>query len=70
MVFELKLIERLIVEAAEFRGETTEGPDKAELGGDDVNDETELRFLSKLEAFLSFTLHLNEHISRREEVCV
>jgi len=41
MALEPKLIEPLIVEAAEFRRQAAEGPDKPELRGDDVNDETE-----------------------------
>ena len=68
MALEPKLIKLLIVEGAEFRRQATEGPDKPELRGDDVNDETEPHLLRKLEAILGFTLHLNERISRREKV--
>jgi hypothetical protein len=41
MALEQELIEPLIVKGAEFRRQTTEGPDKPELRGDDVNGETE-----------------------------
>jgi hypothetical protein len=70
MALEQELIEPLIVKGAEFRRQTTEGPDKPELRGDEVNDETKPRFLSKLEAILGFTLHLSKRISRREKVRV
>src|SRR5258708_23989014 len=70
MALELKLVEPLIVEGAEFRRQATEGPDKPELRGDDVNDETEPGLLRKLEAILRFTLRLNERISHGEKVRV
>jgi hypothetical protein len=43
---------------AKFRRQTTEGPDKPELRGDDVNGETEPSPPRELEAVLGFTLHL------------
>ena len=46
----------LVVEGAEFRRQAAEGPDKPELRGDDVNDETEPHLLRKLETVLGFTL--------------
>jgi hypothetical protein len=70
MLLELKLIEFLMVKAAEFRRQAAEGLDKPELRGDEVNDETKPSLLRKLEAFLGFTLHLRERISRGEEVRV
>src|SRR5882724_5474143 len=70
MALELKLVEPLIVEGAEFRRQATEGPVKPELRGDDVNHETEPGLLRKLEAVLGFTLYLNERIPRREKVRV
>ena len=70
MALESKLIELPIVEGAEFRRQAAERPDKPELRGDDVNDETEPRLLRKRETMLGFTLHLSERISRREKVRV
>src|SRR6266540_1630162 len=70
MALEPKLIEPLIVKGAEFRRQATEGPDKPELRGDDVNDETEPSLLRKLEAILGFTLRLNRRISHGEKVRV
>ena len=64
MVLNSKLIKRVIVEAAEFRSQPTEGPDESELRSDDVNDEAEPRLLRKREALLGFPLHLGERISR------
>src|SRR3984893_4908905 len=68
MTLEPKLIEPLIVEGAEFWRQSTEGPDKPELRGDDVNDETEPSLLRKLEPILGFTLRLNEWVSHGEKV--
>ena len=70
MALELQLIEPLIVEGAECRRQATERPDKPELRGDDVNDETEPSLLRKLEAILGFTLRLNKRISHGEKVGV
>ena len=70
MALEPKLIKLPIVKGAEFRRQATEGPDKPELRGNEVNDETEPHLLGKLEAMLGFTLHLNERISRRQKVRV
>ena len=70
MALELKLVEPLIVEGAELRRQATQGPDKPELRGDDVNDETEPRLLCELETILGFTLHLSKRISRRQKVRV
>src|SRR5271170_8091404 len=70
MALEQELIKSPIVKGAEFRRRTTEGTDKPELRGDDVNDQTKPRLLRKLEAILGFILHLRERISRREKVRV
>src|SRR5579863_3959512 len=70
MMLEPKLIETLIVEGAEYCRQATEGPDKPELRGDDVNDETEPSLLRKLEPVLGFTLRLNEWVSHSEKVRV
>src|SRR5262249_5033591 len=72
MALELKLIERPIVQRAEFRRQPAECPDEAELRCDDVNDETKTKpsLLRKLEAILDFTLHLPERLSARQEVGV
>ena len=68
--FEQELIEFLVVEGAEFRRQATKCPDKPELRGDDIDDETEPSLLRKVEPILGFTLHLNERVSRREKVSV
>src|SRR5260370_19377098 len=70
MALEPKIIKLFIVKGAEFRRRTTEGPDKPELRGDDVNDETKPSLLRKLKAILGFTLHFRERISRRQKVGV
>jgi hypothetical protein len=70
MLLEQELIELLIVKGAEFRGQATEGTDKPELRGDEVNDQTKPSLLRKLEAILGFMLHLGERISRGEKVRV
>ena len=56
MALELKLIEPLIVEAAKFRGQPTEGPNQPELHGHEVNNEAEARVPGKLEAVLGFAV--------------
>ena len=63
-----KLIKLPIVKAAEIRRQATEGSDKPELCGNDVNDVTNPGLLRKLEAVLGFMLHLRERIARREKV--
>src|SRR3984893_9186473 len=68
MTLEPKLIDPLIVKGAESWRQATEGPDKPELRGDDVNDETEPSLLRKLEPILGFTLRLNEWVSHGEKV--
>ena len=70
MALEPKLIKLPIVKGAEFRRQAPESPDKPELRGDDVDDETKPSLLGKLEAILGFTLHLSERISRGEKVRV
>ena len=70
MALEPKLIKLLIVEGAEFRRQAAQRPDQPELGGDDVNDETEPRLLREGEPILGFALHLGERIARREKVRV
>jgi hypothetical protein len=66
----LKLIKLPIVKTAEFRRQATEGLDKPELRGDDINNETKPSLLGKLEAVRGFTLHLNERISRCQKIRV
>src|SRR5918996_3320975 len=68
MALELMFIELLIVEAAKLRGQPAEGPDKSELRGDDINDETEPSVFRKREALLGFRLHLGKGISHRQKV--
>src|SRR3984893_14570077 len=68
MTLEPKLIEPLVVEGAEFWRQATEGSDKRELRGDDINDETEPSLLRNLERILGFTLRLNEWVSHGEKV--
>src|SRR5262245_51558212 len=68
MTLESKLVKSLMVEGAKFRGQAAKRPDKSELRGDLVNDETEPNLPRKLETILGFTLHLGELIPRREKV--
>src|SRR4051794_10047218 len=68
MALESKLIEPLIVEAAESRRQATEGPDKSELRGDNVNDQPEARSLRKRKAVLGFGLHLGKGIPYCQKV--
>ena len=68
MALEFKLIKPFIVEAAKFRGQPTERPDKSELPDDNVNDEAEPRFLDKRQSVLGFRLHLGQRIARCQKV--
>src|ERR1700738_4595322 len=70
MALEPNLIKLPIVKRAEFRRQATEGPDKPKLCGDEINDVTEPGLLGQLEAILSFTLHLTQRISSRQQVRV
>src|ERR1700751_3218011 len=70
MTFEFQFIKLPVVKGAEFRRQATEGSDKPELHGDEVNDQTKPSLLRKLEAIFGFMLHLRERISRGEKVCV
>src|SRR6266446_2180339 len=70
MALEPKLVKLSIVKGPEFRCQATEGPDKPELGGDDVNYETESSLLGELEAILGFTLRLDERIPGCQKIRV
>src|SRR3979490_2875618 len=70
MALEPRLIELLIVEAAEGRRHAAQRPDQPELGGDAVNDKPEPRLLREREAMLGFAFHLGKRIARREKVRV
>ena len=67
MALEPKLLKLPIVKRAEFRRQAPESPDKPELRGDDVDDQTKPSLPGKLEAVLGFTLDLSERISRGEK---
>src|ERR1700694_4866977 len=70
MALEPRLIELLVVEAAECRRQAAQRPDQPELGGDAVNDKPEPRLLREREAMLGFAFHLGKRIARREKVRV
>src|ERR1700682_72316 len=70
MAFEPRLIELLIVEAAECRRQAAQRPDQPELGDDAVNDNSDPPLLRKREAVLAFASHLGKRIARREKVRV
>src|SRR5260221_9404699 len=70
MALEPRLIELLIVEAAECRRQAAQRPDQPELGDDAVNDKPEPRLLREREAMLGFAFHLGKRIARREKVRV
>ena len=70
MLLEPELIELPIVEGAEFLRRTTEGMDKPELRGDDINEQTKPRRARKLKAVLGFKLNLSERIASSEKVRV
>src|SRR3982074_3350731 len=70
MALEPRLIELLIVEAAECRRQAAQCPDQPELGGDAVNDKPEPRLLREREAMVGFAFHLGKRIARREKVRV
>src|SRR5215470_9255972 len=68
MLLESAFIESLIIEAAKFRGQAAEGPDKLDLCGAEVNREAEARSPGKLQTFLGFRLHLRKGISDYQKV--
>src|SRR4051794_13900579 len=68
MALEFKLIEYLIVEAAKFRGQPTEGSDEPDLNDYDVNYEPEPGLLDKRERILGFRLYLGKGISHGQKV--
>src|SRR5258708_19613997 len=70
MALEPRLIELLIVEAAECRRQAAQRPDQPELGDDAVNDKPEPRLLREREAMLGFAFHLGKRIARHEKVRV
>jgi hypothetical protein len=70
MTFELKLVEGIVIERTEFRFQAPKCPDQRELRFDLDNDAAEPHFFGKLEARLSFTLHLRQRISRGQKIGV
>jgi hypothetical protein len=68
MALEPELIKPLAVETAEDRRQAAEGADQPKLYGESVHHETKPAFLGKLEAFLGFSLHVDERITHREKV--
>src|ERR1700747_2432912 len=57
-------------EAAEFRRQATQAPNKPEPSGDDVSDDAEPSLPGKLQALLVLALDLGERISRGEQICI
>ena len=70
MMLELKLIKVTVAERTEFWCQAAKCPDKRELCGDDVYDDTERDVCRELEARLSFALHVGQRVSRRQKICV
>jgi len=70
VVFERLFVEPCIVEAAEMRCEPAQGPDQAELAGDDVDDEAEPRLAREVETMLGFALHVAQRVSGCQQVGV
>src|SRR4051794_26309798 len=68
MALESKLIESLIVEGAKRRSQSPKSPNKSELHGEIVNDETEPNLLRILETPLGFPFHLSKWVPRRQKV--
>ena len=56
MALELELLKLPIVKGAEFRRQTTKGPDQAESRSEMVNSETKSGFPCELETILGLTL--------------
>src|ERR1700721_2954699 len=70
MSLELTLVEVILVERTETRGQTAKRPDKRELRCDLVSDPEEPRLLCKLKAAFGLTLHVRQRIPRGEKICV
>src|SRR6202140_1333367 len=70
MLFKAPFIELPIVEGAEFGRQAAQCPDQAELGVDDVDNETKARFPREFEPVLGFPLHVAKRISPREKIRV
>src|SRR2546427_10696209 len=68
MELEFKLVKILVVEAAKFRGQAAERPDKLELCGEKVNNESELHLLSKCKTVFGLTLNLRKRVSHCQKV--
>src|SRR3954469_20812727 len=68
MALELKLVKPLMVEGAKRRGQPTQGSDKSQLCGNDVNNEPEAGLLGKRETALGFWLNLGKRISHCQKV--
>src|ERR1700735_3509970 len=70
MTFEPKLIKLSIIEAAEVRSQAAKRPNQIELCRNSIDDKTKPCPLRKLEAFIGFSVCLDERVSGREQIGV
>ena len=70
MLLKSALVEPLVVEGAELRGQAAQSPDETELRGDDVDDKTEAALAREVEPVLGFALHLAERVSGGKKIGV
>jgi hypothetical protein len=70
MIFELALVEPLIIEGAKFWRQAAQGPDQPELRGDNIDNETKPGLPRKVEPFFGFALRLAERISGCDNIRV
>src|ERR1700741_2183243 len=68
MALESPLSESLVVEGAKRRSQAAKRPNKPELHGEIVDDETEPNLLRILETALGFPFHLSKRVSRSQKV--
>ena len=59
-----------MVKGAEYWSQPTERAYEGKLHANEINHEAEAYLLRKREAFLGFTLHLNQRVSRRQKIRV
>src|SRR5882672_10902669 len=70
MIFELALVEPFVIKGAEFWCQAAQSPDKPELRGDNVDNETKPRLPRKVEPILGFALRIAEWIPGSEKIRV
>jgi len=68
VLFESRLVELRIVEGVERRSQTPESENQPQLGGDDVDDETEAYLAGECESGLGFPLDIGQRLAGREQV--